>query len=89
MLDTSFTSATNDGFGDKRIEFDCSNGGVYSTFFQKKDTNGYLLLAVIQNGKLLNERSTTAAYGVVVLEDIVTRTEANSPLFPFFIYVLN
>jgi hypothetical protein len=33
--------------------------------FQKQDSSGYLILAVIQNGKLLNVKSTGTEYGVV------------------------
>jgi hypothetical protein len=65
ILDTTFSSATEDGYGDKRIEFECSSGGIYSMAFQKQSSSGYLILAVIQNGKLLNEKSTGAEYGVV------------------------
>ena len=65
ILDTSVSSATKEGFGDTRIEFDCSNSGIYSMAFQKMNTGGYLLLAIIQNGKLLNAKSTTAEYRLV------------------------
>jgi hypothetical protein len=67
VLDTSFSSATDEGFGDKRVEFTCSSGGIYSLVLQNQDSSGYLLLAVLQNGKLLNVKSTIAEYGVVSL----------------------
>jgi hypothetical protein len=67
VMDTTFSSATDEGFGDKRVEFACSSGGVYSIVFQNHDSSGYLLLAVLQNGKLLNTKSTVADYGVVSL----------------------
>jgi hypothetical protein len=67
ILDTTFSSATDGGSGDKRVEFECSSGGIYSMAFQKQESSGYLILAIIQNGKLLNEKATGAEYGVVSL----------------------
>lgn len=67
VMDTTFSSATDEGFGDKRVEFPCSSGGIYSIVFQNQEASGYLLLAVLQNGKLLNIKSTVADYGVVSL----------------------
>ena len=67
VLNTSFSSATDVGFGDKRVEFACSSGGIYSLVLQNQDSSGYLLLAVLQNAKLLNLKSTVAEYGVVFL----------------------
>ncbi|HET6458958.1 MAG TPA: CFI-box-CTERM domain-containing protein [Nitrosopumilaceae archaeon] len=64
--DSTLGSATIDGSGNRKIPFECSgSNGIYSTAFQKQSEEGYLILAVIQNGKLLNSKSTSAQYGVV------------------------
>ena len=65
VMDTTFSSATDEEFGDKRVEFACSSGGIYSIVFPNQDASGYLLLAVLQNGKFLNAKHTVADYGVV------------------------
>jgi hypothetical protein len=71
VLDTSHNSATRQGIGDTKIPFDCENKffglekGIYSLSIQKGSESGYLRLAVIRDGKLLKEGSTTAAYGIV------------------------
>jgi hypothetical protein len=51
IIDTLLRPATDEGFGDKRVEFACGRSGeIYSISFQKYDANaGYLLLAVVQN----------------------------------------
>ncbi len=67
IMDTSYGSSTIDGSGDKRIEFQCTSGGTYSLAFQKQNAEGYLFANVVQDGKLLNVKTTTAEYGMVTM----------------------
>jgi hypothetical protein len=60
-------SATRDGNGNSKIFIKCDNNGIYSLTEQKQTESGYLLVAVIQDGKLLDSKATTAQYGVVSL----------------------
>lgn len=66
MEDSSLSSATRDGEGNADIVFECSgSSGIYSIVMQKQTDDGYLALAVVQNGKLLSSKATLAQYGVV------------------------
>ena len=67
IMDSSFGSSTVDGSGDKRVEFQCTIGGIYSLAFQKHNADGYLFANVIQDGKVLDGRTTTAEYGMVTI----------------------
>lgn len=101
VVDSSFDSATIDGYKMEKIPFTCSNGGTYSLSFQKNENketlpfpgfledpfySGILAAAVIQDGKLLDAKSTTAEYGVVNLAGACkpapqkeTKLESQSP----------
>jgi len=50
--------------------FECVQGGVYSVSFQKGTDQGYLDLVLIKAGKILDEGSTTADYGVIRLSGV-------------------
>jgi hypothetical protein len=67
ILDSSMDSATRQGSGNSKIAIECSSNGIYSLSIQKQSEYGYLALAVIQDGKLLDSKATNAAYGVVSL----------------------
>lgn len=67
LRDSGGDSSTIDGRKVQKIPFECLSGGVYSMTFQNKNDWGYLVLAVIQDGKLLDSKATSADYGVVSL----------------------
>lgn len=67
ILDSGFDSATRDGSGDAKIPILCQSYGIYSLVLQKQSSSGYLLAAIIQDGKLLDAKSTSAEYGLVSL----------------------
>jgi hypothetical protein len=67
ILDSSMDSATKDGNGNSKIFIKCDSNGIYSLSEQKQTDSGYLLVIVIQDGKILDSQSTTAQYGVVSL----------------------
>jgi hypothetical protein len=67
ILDSSMDSATKDGNGNSKIFIKCDSNGIYSLSEQKQTDSGYLLVVVIQDGKILDSQSTTAQYGVVSL----------------------
>lgn len=62
ILDSGFDSATRDGSGDAKIPILCQSYGIYSLVLQKQSSSGYLLAAIIQDGKLLDSKSTSAEY---------------------------
>jgi hypothetical protein len=71
ILDSSGNSASQQGSRDSKIIFDCKNGtsdlddGIYSLNIQKENEQGLLHLAVIRDGKILKDGSTTADFGIV------------------------
>jgi hypothetical protein len=71
ILDSSVNSATHQGSRDSKIIFDCKSGisdlddGIYSLTIQKENEQGLLHLAIIHDGKLLKDGSTTADFGIV------------------------
>ena len=67
ILDTGFDSATKEGSGSNTIAFACTSGGIYSLVFQKQQEGGSLTVKVVKQGNVLDEGSTTAAYGLVTL----------------------
>jgi hypothetical protein len=64
ISDSSMDYATRDGNGNSKIFMKCDNNGIYSLSVQKDTESGYLLVAVIQDGKLLDSKATTAEYGI-------------------------
>jgi hypothetical protein len=67
ILDSGLDSATRDGSGDGKIPILCQSNGIYSLVLQKQSSSGYLAVAIIQDGKLLGAKSTSAPYGLVSL----------------------
>jgi hypothetical protein len=67
ILDSSSDSATRDGSGNSKIFIKCDNNGIYSLTEQKQTEDGYLFVVVIQDGKILDSKATSAQYGVVSL----------------------
>ena len=64
ISDSSMDYATRDGNGNSKIFMKCDNNGIYSLSVQKQTESGYLLVAVIQDGELLDSKATTAEYGI-------------------------
>lgn len=69
ILDSGGDSITQDGSGDSSIEFECKPGfmSIYSLSVQKQTETGFLSIAIIQNGNILDRGETTAAYGIASL----------------------
>ena len=66
ILDSSFDSATRQGYGDLSIPFDCNGyDSMYSLSIQKQSEYGDLTVAVVKDGKILGSGFTTADYGTV------------------------
>ena len=64
ISDSGNDYATRDGNGNSKILMKCDNNGIYSLSFQKDTESGYLAVAVIQDGKLLDSKATSAEYGI-------------------------
>lgn len=65
IQDGDLRSYTRDGSGNGRFVVDCAGSvGIISVNFQKQTDYGYLVVALIQNGKTLNSAVTTAQYGL-------------------------
>jgi hypothetical protein len=68
IMDSSFDSSTIDGIGYHREVIDCSGTmPLYSLAIQKMMEYGYVLVAVIKDGNVLDSGETTADYGIVSL----------------------
>ena len=69
ILDSEGDSFTQDGSGDSSIEFECTPGfmSIYSLSVQKQTETGFLSIAIIQNGNILDKGETSAAYGIASL----------------------
>lgn len=69
VLDSGGDSFTQDGSGDSSIGFECIPGFMssYSISVQKQEETGFLSIAIIQNGNILDRGETTAAYGIASL----------------------
>ena len=65
VLDSELVSRTIDGYGSRSIEFECSTFGTFSHVVQKSTDTGVLNAYVAQNGHIVKQASTGAAYGVV------------------------
>jgi hypothetical protein len=65
VQDTNFVQESVDGFGSRSIEFECSTFGIFSHVVQKSTDTGVLNAYVAQNGHIVKQGGTGAAYGVV------------------------
>jgi hypothetical protein len=75
-IDSGGNSATQDESGRTIIPIDC--GSVMS--FQNQQDYGYLSLVVVQEGKIVGASLTTAAYGVITMNDGCQQEEPVIPL---------
>jgi hypothetical protein len=66
---SDFTVSTQEGRGDEIIPVTCEAGqfglGIYSVVLQKMEEEGTLIVAVVQDGQVLKQASTSADFGVV------------------------
>jgi hypothetical protein len=65
VQDSDFVQESVDGFGSRSIEFECSPFGIFSHVVQKGTESGVLNVSVAQNGQIVKQANTGAAYGVV------------------------
>lgn len=65
VQDSNFVQTTIDGFGPRSIEFECGTFGIFSHVVQKDTDTGVLNVYVAQNGHIVKQANTGAAYGVV------------------------
>ena len=78
--DSTLSSASRDGSGNGMITFECGgSAGIYSIVMQKRTEGGYLGLVVIQNGKILSSKSTSAQFGVVSVSGTCSPDVSGSP----------
>lgn len=65
IIGSDLGSSPSTGEGDGRVEFRCEGEfGKFSASFQKSTDEGYLVIAAIQSGNLLNSTSTEAPLGI-------------------------
>lgn len=69
IFDSGMDSFTQDGSGNRKIEFECKPGfmSAYSISVQKQSETGRLGVVIIQNLDVLDGGNTNAAYGIVSL----------------------
>jgi hypothetical protein len=65
VQDSDFVQQTIDGFGSRSIFFKCNTFGIFSNVVQKTTDSGVLDVFVAQNGHIVKQAHTGAAYGVV------------------------
>ncbi|HYY68012.1 MAG TPA: hypothetical protein VE572_06675 [Nitrososphaeraceae archaeon] len=65
VQDSNFIQESVDGFGPRSIEFECSPFGIFSHVVQKGSDTGVLNVYVAQNGHIVKQANTGAAYGAV------------------------
>lgn len=65
IIGSDLGSSPSSGGGDEKIQFSCEGEqGRYSASFQKQTDEGYLAIAAIQNGNLLNSTLTESPLGI-------------------------
>ena len=71
IMDSEFRSYSVEDYRDETIPITCNEGqyglSTYSLAIQKMEESRTLSVAVVQDGQVLKETSTSAAYGVVAL----------------------
>jgi hypothetical protein len=69
IVDPEGDSFTQNGSGDSSIEFECIPGfmNIYSLSVQKQTETGFLSIAIVQNGTILDKGETNATYGIAQL----------------------
>jgi hypothetical protein len=71
IMDSDMTMTSREGRGDEVIPITCEERsaglGSYSLTIQKMEEEGTLIVAVVQDGKVLKQAQTSADFGVVSL----------------------
>ena len=65
ILDGNQATNSFDGSGNDRFDIPCGKINIISVVLQKQTDYGFINIQLIQNGKVLNQASTSAQYGVV------------------------
>jgi len=64
ILDGNQSTSSFDGYGDASYDIPCGKINIVSLNLQKQVEFGYIEIQLVQNGKILNQASTTAQYGI-------------------------
>jgi peptide/nickel transport system substrate-binding protein len=76
IISSNLGSSPAVGEGDGRIQFRCEGeSGRFSASFQKQTDEGYLAIAAIQNGNLLNSTSTASPLGIANMTSLCNDAE--------------
>jgi hypothetical protein len=65
VQDSDLVQESVDGFGSRSIAFECNTFGIFSHVVQKSTDTGVLNVYVAQNGQIIKQANTGAAYGIV------------------------
>jgi hypothetical protein len=71
IMDSDMTMVSHQGRGDMILPIKCESGGAVAGLgtvaatIQKMEEDGTLIVAIVQDGQVLKQASTSAAYGVV------------------------
>ncbi len=77
IIGSDLSSSPSTGEGDEKVEFPCEGDlGQFSASFQKSTDEGYLTIAAIQNGNLLNSTSTDDPLGIAIIAGVCSDAEA-------------
>ena len=58
------SSSTKDGFGDAKFVARCDDLAFVQGLFQKQTEEGWLVVVIIQDGKIIGSQSTNAQFGI-------------------------
>ncbi len=76
IIGSNLGSSPAAGEGDGRVQFRCEGeAGRFSASFQKQTDEGYLAIAAIQNGNLLNSTSTASPLGIANMAGLCNDAE--------------
>ncbi len=64
ILDGNQATNSFDGSGNDRFDIPCGRINIISMSLQKQTDYGFINIQLIQNGKVLNQASTSAQYGI-------------------------
>ncbi len=64
ILDGNQATNSFDGSGNDRFDIPCGRSNIISMSLQKQTDYGFINIQLIQNGKVLNQASTSAQYGI-------------------------
>lgn len=64
---TNTSSSSVNGDGNNKSTFNCDLGDTFTVSIQMTGTNGYLVINIIQDGKILNKGVTRTTHGTITL----------------------